>query len=351
MKTHVARVVAAVAGAWGAIAGESAAQQDDRFELTGSRVAVYNLAGEVTLQAGTGDAVIVEVTRGGADADQLRIDHGPIDGQSTLRVIYPSDRVRYGDRNTGSTELYVRRDGTLASDGRDGGRRVRISGGGDGLEAHADLTISVPDGQAFDLYLAVGNVSARNVNGRIRLDTHAGPVTTAATRGYLRIDVGSGGVEASDHEGDLDIDTGSGSVTVSGVRGDVLRVDTGSGDATAVEVSVSSLAIDTGSGDVDVRGVTARDVLIDTGSGSVALMLDATPAGVEIDTGSGSVTMTVPESFGAAVEIDTGSGEISSDFPITMQRWERDHVVGTIGDGAARVTIDTGSGSVRILKG
>ena len=50
------------------------------------------------------------------------------------------------------------------------------------------------------------------------------------------------------------------------------------------------------------------------------------------------------------VEIDTGSGGISIDFPVTMSSWARDHVEGTIGNGASRVTIDTGSGGVNIRK-
>ncbi|MDH3456215.1 MAG: DUF4097 domain-containing protein [Gemmatimonadota bacterium] len=351
MKTTIPLLCAAVAGVWGLSTGVTAVQQDGRFELTGSRIAVYNLAGEVTVEAGSGPAVMVDVTRVGPDADQLRIDRGPIDDWSTLRVIYPGDRVHYSGRGTGSTELRVRDDGTFGGDPGHRGRRVRIVSDKDGLDAHANLTIRVPEGQTFDLYLAVGTVSARNINGRIRLDTHSAPVTTSGTGGHLVVDVGSGRVEASDHEGDLDIDTGSGSVEVSGVRGDVLRVDTGSGGVTATRVSVSNLQLDTGSGGVEVHAAVARDILIDTGTGSVELALSTNPRDVVIDTGSGSVTMTVPESFGAELVIDTGSGGISIDFPVTMQDWERDHVEGTIGDGAARVTIDTGSGSVRILKG
>jgi DUF4097 and DUF4098 domain-containing protein YvlB len=83
----------------------------------------------------------------------------------------------------------------------------------------------------------------------------------------------------------------------------------------------------------------------------VNLTLSTTPREIEIDTGSGSVTMTVPDSFSAELEIDTGSGAISIDFPVTMQRWERSHVEGTIGNGESRVTIDTGSGGVEIRKG
>jgi hypothetical protein len=348
MKMTVALLVGAVAGGW-VMAADIGPLQEGRYELTGDRAAVYNLAGEVTIEAGSGSAVIVDVTPIGRDAGQLSIDRGPLGDWSTLRVVYPGDRIHYSGRGGSSTMLRVRDDGTFGGDWGDRGRRVRISDD-DGLDAHANLRIRVPEGRTFSLYLAVGTVSATNVSGRILLDTHSAPVTTSGTGGHLVIDVGSGRVEASNHEGDLDIDTGSGSVDVTGVRGDLLRVDTGSGPVTASAISVSNLEIDTGSGGVDAEGAVTRDVLIDTGSGSVAVSLSTNPRSVEIDTGSGGVVMTVPDAFSAELEIDTGSGGISIDFPVTMRQWERSHVEGTVGDGDSRVSIDTGSGGVEIRR-
>ncbi|HLQ22700.1 MAG TPA: hypothetical protein VK132_05825, partial [Gemmatimonadales bacterium] len=50
-----------------------AAQTVSRHTLRGTDVALYDLAGTVQLDAGTGDAVSVEVTRGGSDAAQLKV--------------------------------------------------------------------------------------------------------------------------------------------------------------------------------------------------------------------------------------------------------------------------------------
>lgn len=343
-------LVSLVAGAAAATLAQPAAAQTERFELSGEQLAVYNLAGRVTLAPGS--AVVVEVTRGGRDAGSLRIEQGPIEGRQTLRIVYPDDEVTYRELHRGSrTDLRVREDGTFGGGGdRDRGQRVRIGGDGGGLEAHADLTIRVPTGQTLAVYLAVGEVSASNVNGDLRLDTHSAPVTATAITGNLVVDVGSGWVEVSGVEGDANIDTGSGSVKVSGVRGDYLRVDTGSGSVTASNVSVSTLEIDTGSGDVHVAGAAARDVGVDTGSGSVDLELTAESRDISIDTGSGTVTVTLPGSYSATVDIETGSGGIDLDFPVQVRRFERDHVYGTIGDGSGSLKIDTGSGSVRIRK-
>ncbi|NNM33107.1 MAG: hypothetical protein HKO53_08575, partial [Gemmatimonadetes bacterium] len=61
----------------------------DRMVLSGDRVAVYNLAGKVDVVRGTGSDVVVEVTRGGSDADRLEIEVGEVRGREALRVIYP----------------------------------------------------------------------------------------------------------------------------------------------------------------------------------------------------------------------------------------------------------------------
>lgn len=345
-------LVSLLAGAAAATLAQPAAAQTERFELSGERVAIYNLAGRVTLAPGSGSAVVVEVTRGGQDAGRLRIEQGPIAGHQTLRVIYPDDEITYRELHRGSrTDLRVREDGTFGGEhDRERGQRVRIHGESGGLEAHADLTIRVPAGQNLAVYQAVGEISASDVNGDLRLDTHSAPVTATDITGDLVVDVGSGWVEVTGVQGNANLDTGSGSVTVTGVRGDYLRVDTGSGSVTATNVSVSTLDIETGSGDVHVAAATARDVGVDTGSGSVDLELTAGSRDISIETGSGTVTVTLPGSYGATVDIETGSGGIDLDFPVQVRRFERDHVYGTIGDGAGSLKIDTGSGSVRIRK-
>lgn len=328
-------------------------QQGERYEVAGDQVAIYNLAGTVRVEAGSGPAVTVAVERGGPDAGELRVETGRIDGVETLRVIYPADVVVYSrGRGRWDTTLRVRDDGTFGDQEgwRDRGRRVRVRSYGSGFEGHADLTIRVPRGQRFSLYHAAGEISATNVDGEILLDSHSAPVTVRGARGSLVVDVGSGSVEVSDVVGSANLDTGSGSVRVTNVTGDELIVDTGSGSVDVTGVAVRSLSIDTGSGGVDVADAAAERVLIDTGSGGVNLTLTENPEDVTIDTGSGSVTVRVPDSYGARVEIETGSGGIDLDFPVQVRHIERSEVRGTIGDGSGQLVIDTGSGSVRLLR-
>jgi DUF4097 and DUF4098 domain-containing protein YvlB len=329
------------------------AQQGERYTLDGDEAAIYNLAGALTVEPGTGP-VTVDLARGGADAARLRIERGELDGRETLRVLYPAEAVSYTGIERGtSTTLKDREDGTFGDgDSREGhrGRRVRVSGEGNGLRAYADLRVRMPAGQRLSLYLAVGKVSVTNVNGELLVDGHSAPVTASGTKGTLVLDVGSGPVRVSGAEGSLSVDTGSGRVEVSGFRGNRLSIDTGSGGVIGSDLRATAIRIDTGSGDIELTAVTSPVLALETGSGSVGAELRGPVRELAVETGSGDVSVRAPASLAAEVEFETAGGGIETDFQLQVTRHSRDHVVGRIGDGTGRVAIETGSGDVRLLK-
>jgi hypothetical protein len=321
-----------------------------RHVLTGDRIAVFNIAGEMTIVSGEGEDVVVEVTRSGPDGDALSIATGELGGRQTLRVLYPADRVVYGGMGWGSsTNMRVREDGTWG-EGRSGGRRVSVRGRGSGLEAHADITIRVPAGKRLAAFVGVGEVTVTDVEGDLMVDTHSGGVKADGVTGSLLVDTGSGSVKVDRVRGDLNVDTGSGTVTMSRISGSRILVDTGSGRVTGSDVQGAHIEVDTGSGGIDLEGVQGQEVLLDTGSGGVGLALLSDIDYVNIDTGSGGVTLTVPATLGARLEVDTGSGGISVDVPCEFAKKSRSYVLATIGDGNGRILIDTGSGRVRIRR-
>jgi hypothetical protein len=333
-------------------AAPARAQQAETFRLQGDRAAVYNLAGSVSVVAGSGDAVVVTVRRGGADATRLQTRTGRVDtgrdvigSAPALRVMYPGDRIVYPEVR-GRTSLEVRDDGTFWGD-RSGGRKVEIDDSGRGLRAWADLEIAVPAGRSVLVALAAGSVALRNVDGTLVVDVGSAPITSESGRGRFVLDTGSGNVTVRGHSGDLLCDTGSGDVDAADVRGGDVTFDTGSGDVVGTRIRADRLLADTGSGDVRLQEVSAEELTADTGSGDVELDL-AAAEGISVDTGSGNVTIGLPSGFSAAVEIETGSGEIRTDLPITVTEVDDDTLRGRIGDGGGRLTVDTGSGSVRL---
>jgi lia operon protein LiaG len=330
------------------------AQDQDVVRISGSDVAVYDLAGRVEVVRGSGSDVVVRITRGGDDASKLRVETGDIGGRSTLRVIFPDDEIVYPELGRGSNStISVRDDGTFG-DGRMSLRanRVRIRGSGSGTEAWADLVVEVPAGRTVATYLGVGRIDANGVDGTVRLDTGSGRVHASDMSGSLVVDTGSGSVEVRGMDGRLSIDTGSGGVDVQDVTGERVDIDTGSGEVDVRGVQTQALMVDTGSGGVDLAGVSSPSVMVDTGSGGIDLELLTDVDALDLDTGSGSVTVRAPGNLGGDVDIDTGSGSIDLDFPVEISgRARRDRVRGTLGDGEGEIRIDTGSGSVRLLRG
>lgn len=340
-------VLALVLGLTGTV---SSAQEGSRHVLDGREVAVYNLAGHLVIRGGEGTSTAVVVRREGPDASRIEIESGPLDDVPTLRVIFPEDRVVYPALGRGSnTYVRVRDDGTFGG-GLSLGRRVRLSGSGSGLEAWADLEVTLAAGTSLRAYLAGGEVMVENVEGDIRVDTNMGDVTVDTVRGHLVVDTGSGSVDVTAVQGDVDVDTGSGSVTLKGIRGDRLRVDTGSGKVVGADIQVARLEADTGSGRIDLREVVGLVLRLDTGSGGVDLDLLSAVQSLVIDTGSGGVTLSLTESVNAELEIDVGSGSITVDVPLEYRKKSRSYVLGMIGSGEGSILIDTGSGSVRVVR-
>ena len=351
------------------VINSQAPAQTERRVLSGDRVAIYNLAGKLRVEAGSGSDVVVEVMRGGRDGDRLRLEEGTIRGYETLRIVYPSERIVYPElgRNNRNT-ITVRDDGTWGNElsrGERGDRgnresrdpsdrernRVEISSSGSGLEAYADLRVLVPRGQRVVIHNAAGDARITMVDADLAVEVASSTISAERTRGRLSLDTGSGSVSVTDAQGDVDLDTGSGGVTISGVKGGNLRMDTGSGSIRGGDIDVSELKADVGSGGVHLERVRASQVDIDAGSGGTELELLSSIDQLKVDAGSGGVTVRLPASLSANVDLETGSGGIDTDFSVQVTKFEQHHIVGRIGDGRGRIKIEAGSGQVRLLRG
>jgi lia operon protein LiaG len=328
------------------------ARGQEQERLQGSEVSIYNLAGRVEVLPGTGSDVTVQIVRGGGDAQRLEVNVREVDGRQALIIRYPDDAVIYPELGRSSrTQLRVRPDGTFGDRGSGRGDEVEVRGSGRGLEAWADLRISVPRGKDVAVYLAVGETQVGAVEGDLLIDTGSGAVHAQGGSGSLNVDTGSGAVTVRDFRGDLLVDTGSGDVDLSAIQGGEVSVDTGSGAVEGAGVIASYLKVDTGSGEIVLSGVSAPEVYLDTGSGQVDVELLEDVDELLVDTGSGGVTLRVPASLGAEIEVDTGSGGIDVNIPVEVREVKRNYMRGILGDGRGRIVVDTGSGGVRLIGG
>jgi lia operon protein LiaG len=327
--------------------------QGEQRTIKGAQVAIYNLVGRLRAVPGTGDAVSVEITRVGRDASRIRVESGPLRGWETLRLVYPADRIIYSDgARRYRSNLRVRDDGTF-SDGDWNDRNlddVEIRSSGDGFDGHADLLVRVPKGQRIELFVGVGRVEVTNVEGDLMIDVSSAEVDVSGTKGPLTLDTGSGRVAVRDVTGDVEIDAGSGGVTLDRVKGTTLRLDSGSGGLQGNDIEVRELDADVGSGGLRMYRLKSALIDVETGSGGAHLELLSDVERLRIETGSGGATVRAPATLSAEVSVETGSGGFQTDFEITTRRVSRNHVEGRIGDGKGRVQIESGSGTVRLLK-
>ncbi|MDQ6633744.1 MAG: DUF4097 domain-containing protein, partial [Gemmatimonadota bacterium] len=293
-------------------------QQPERFTLEGRTGAVYNLVGRMKVERGSGDKIVVEVTRAGADAGRLTIATGDLRGRSMLRVRYPDDVILYNDSNNrGRSTFSVNDDGTFGDGDHDRSgdrRRIEVRSSGSGLDAHADVRVLVPNGMTLFVRTGVGETTVDNVDGTLDVSSATGHVSVSHVRGPLTVDNGSGGTELTDVTGEVNLDSGSGGSTLDGIRGGTLHMDVGSGSLRGRAIEMREIVADVGSGGVRLAGVKTQKLHLETGSGGSDVELLAPVDDVQIEAGSGGVTLRLPSSLGATVDIETGSGGIDTDF-------------------------------------
>jgi lia operon protein LiaG len=358
-----------------------------RHTLAGSDVAVYNLVGTMTVTGGTGGQVTIDVSRRGRDAARLEIATGRIGGRETLRLVPPGGSLIYPELGRGSrTTVQVGRDGTFGDGAR--GRSVTVAGSGSGVEAWADLAVSVPAGRTVRLYTAVGSIDVSNVQGALHVHTSSassrvrevrGPVELRSSSGSVEIAGVQGAVSARASSGSIraenlrggrhEIRTSSGGITLRGADGEAIALTASSGNINAGELTARSVEAEASSGSVTLQevsadrlharassgrvralGIAAAEVELRASSGSIELGAVTPPRTLSITGSSGSVRAALPSDFGGSVDIRTSSGSISSELPVETTSVRRNELVGRIGRGSSTLQIRAASGSVRLTR-
>jgi putative adhesin len=176
------------------------------------------------------------------------------------------------------------------------------------------VTVTVPADCPVTLNLVTANAVVTGMTGRVSVKTASGDVTLDGVTGSIDANTATGAVEAHGV---------GGSMTFNSVSGD--------------------LALARGA----VQRLSAHSV-----SGRITTDVDLSDsAGVQIRTVSGEVTMRLPASTSAKVALVTVGGRIDAAFD-GLDRAERPvgkSVTGTLGGGAASLTVNSVSGPITLL--
>jgi hypothetical protein len=217
-----------------------------------------------------------------------------------------------------------------------------------------------------------GDIEVANLDAGVAISTANGTVNVSRV-GSLKVGSRSGDIQASDIKGEVIARSLQGGIIVSNVAGRV-DVSAANGDV-QVRNAESDVRATSATGDVDVRCTKGRadvssasgsitligiggDAEASTASGDVAFKSAIRAAGnYRLKSISGEVEMTVqPDPPGFTATLITYSGEIDTAFPLKLDSGlpggeKNRRVTGRFGDGQAKVTLDSFSGTVRIVKG
>jgi DUF4097 and DUF4098 domain-containing protein YvlB len=188
---------------------------------------------------------------------------------------------------------------------------------------------------------------------RLILEAVSGDITAAGSQGEIEASSVSGNVDVTNGVREVSVESVSGSVHASQINGN-LRAETVSGDLRAESVSGDVEATSV-SGDVRLSSVQSKDVRSETVSGEIGYTGTIDPGGrYSFESHSGTLRLNIPRTTGAQFSVETFSGDVSTDFPVTIPantRRREDRMEFTLGDGRAKVTLQTFSGRIVIDTG
>jgi hypothetical protein len=275
-----------------------------------------NIAGDIVVTRAGGTAAQIEVvkTARAATAEEAREMLALVPVEITERGSRVEARTRYPEGDD-------RR--------RNGRRNINVS---------VAYTVAAPEGTRILVKSISGNISVRDIQGGLTLESISGTVRIANAGRTASGRSISGDIELIDTKVDGTLEAG----TISGT----VRIR---------RVTARGLTVNSVSGSVELEDLTAERVAAQAISGDITFAGDLQPNGrYEFTSHSGNVRLTIPAGSGFQIEASSFSGSINTDIPITMsggQRGGRSRALrGTANGGGASLDLTTFSGTILITK-
>lgn len=287
------------------------AQQTDRQTRTlnlgtAGDLDLSTLAGDITVNAGTG----------GGTLEIIRQAHASTDADAKAAL----DRVSV-DVEEHAGRVRVHTDYSLNLN-----------------RSHADVEVSyvvtAPAGTRVTAHSVAGDISVTGIHGEVSVNATSGSVTLSNVRNVTEAHSIAGPVTITDAiaDHDLSIETIAGNVVLTRVKAPHVGASTISGQIQGEDLSCDSALLKTLSGNIAFRGSLAHD------------------GRYELHTQSGAVHFEPTGSMGFDLDAHTFSGVVHVDPALHLQPVgsQRRSLSGTVGNGGATVTIVTFSGNVTI---
>ena len=327
------------------------------------------------------------------DAD-VTLDQA-IPANAAVRIRNPHGDVLLSASTDGRVHVTAH-DVAYASSDKDGKRqlervapKLNVSGSTVEIEsadingAHADLTVSVPEGVSLDIDAGHGDVSVDGSKGAVKVDSGHGDVKLNNLEGPVTAHMSKGDVSATGVSGPVAIDGRMNDVTLSNIKGNVAINGDFFGDMhlqdiaspvslhssrtdIKMEAITGDLTLDKGdlnfknvTGPVrvvthssDVEGTLVRGAThIENSNGDVSLSVVAPVGDVDVHNDNGSIDLTLPAQTGFNLDASTANGDLSTDFDVpTTGSDDRHTASGKVGAGGSRISVVSSRGDVHIKK-
>jgi DUF4097 and DUF4098 domain-containing protein YvlB len=169
--------------------------------------------------------------------------------------------------------------------------------------------------------------------GEVRVFTTQGDIDVRGGSGYINLETVNGRVNVESAIGNIDVQSTNGRVSVTDASGDI--------SATTVN------------GGITLQGIESSDVRAETTSGGVYYDGTIMDGGrYSLSTHSGDVVVAMQDGVNATFGVSTFSGNLDTAFPVTVTgtRARGRPFSFTLGDGSARVELQSFSGDIELTR-
>ncbi|SDQ97721.1 Putative adhesin [Pseudoxanthomonas sp. CF385] len=213
-------------------------------------------------------------------------------------------------------------------------RYPRNNGWGGEKTGPTDLVVMVPLRADLDIESVAADVHVTGTgSGELSISTVSGSVIAAAAPRKADVETVSGNATLTLNSDDVDVATVSGSILLRGRLAGEIDAETVSGRI-----------------EVIVNGEKVRDLGASTVSGRVEVSTDVAPAGeISMESVSGDLILRLPKDVSAQVSGESFSGSLkATGVTIEKRRGPGSSFTTRYGDGNARISVETFSGSAEV---
>lgn len=316
----------------------------------GATVDIQNPRGDVSVTAGDDNSILVQahqVAYASSDNDAQRIfsaeaAHLTVSGSSVL--------VKSDGNKSGRVNLTVTVPKSAHVSINSGRGDVTVAGLGAGLNlnaVHGDTHLnSIAGFVQVHFSNSRHDFSVHQLDGDLSTDGTANDVTLSEIKGRVTMNGEIfGEVHMENIGGPLSLHTSITDLQVASLPGD-LTLD--SDDLRLVQAK-GTVRVTTHSKDVDLSQI-AGDVYVEDRDGRIAVE----PAGnhnVEAKNSKGDIEISLPPNASATVNGHARNGDIVTEFGLAISGDETKTLTGKIGSGAARISLSTDNGDLRVKRG